>query len=204
MSAHVLIRRDGEIVQYVPFAERAWHAGVSAYRGRSGCNDFSMGIELEGTDETPYDRLRSTRSSRALSAARCSAPIPRSRREHIVGHSDVAPGRKTDPGASFDWPRLRAALAARLGEPERYCERSWRQSTSVPRSCRASTRAITNSRSERRFRYCGRRGAHALLLRQRPHAPLGAPRDGARQVAGRRRRAPAGQDEFLQRPAARR
>jgi AmpD protein len=113
VSAHVLIRRDGELTQYVPFTERAWHAGVSAYRGRSGCNDFSVGIELEGTDETPYTEHQYAQLVQ-LSAALIGA-YPSLSAEHLVGHCDVAPGRKTDPGASFEWPRLRAALAARLG-----------------------------------------------------------------------------------------
>jgi AmpD protein len=113
VSAHVLIRRDGELTQYVPFTERAWHAGVSAYRGRSGCNDFSVGIELEGTDETPYTDAQYGQLVELIAAL--IGAYPSLSAEHLVGHSDVAPGRKTDPGASFEWPRLRAALAARLG-----------------------------------------------------------------------------------------
>ncbi len=112
VSAHVLIRRDGELVQYVPFGERAWHAGASQYRGRSDCNDFSIGVELEGTDTIPY-----TEAQYAALAALAAALIGAYRsltQEHIVGHSDVAPGRKTDPGEVFDWARLRAGLAARL------------------------------------------------------------------------------------------
>ena len=112
VSAHVLIRRDGEIVQYVPFGQRAWHAGESQYRGRQGCNDFSIGVELEGTDETPYTDAQYPQLA-ALSAALLGA-YGSLNEEHIVGHSDVAPGRKTDPGASFDWPRFRALLKERL------------------------------------------------------------------------------------------
>jgi N-acetyl-anhydromuramoyl-L-alanine amidase len=112
VSAHVLIRRDGEIVQYVPFGERAWHAGESQYRGRPACNDFSIGVELEGTDETPYTDAQYTQLA-ALAAALLRA-YDSLNEEHIVGHSDVAPGRKTDPGASFDWPRFRALLKERL------------------------------------------------------------------------------------------
>jgi AmpD protein len=112
VSAHVLIRRDGEIVQYVPFGERAWHAGESQYRGRTGCNDFSIGVELEGTDDTPYADSQYTQLA-ALAAA-LLATYPSLDPEHIVGHSDVAPGRKTDPGAVFDWPRWRALLQERL------------------------------------------------------------------------------------------
>ena len=108
VSAHVLIRRDGQIVQYVPFGERAWHAGKSEYCGRGACNDFSVGIELEGTDEVPYEAAQYD-SLAALIKALLIA-YPSLSREHVVGHCDVAPGRKTDPGESFDWPRLRSAL----------------------------------------------------------------------------------------------
>ncbi len=112
VSAHVLIRRDGELVQYVPFGERAWHAGASQYRGRSECNDFSIGVELEGTDSIPYADAQYAALA-ALAAALIRA-YPSMSAAHMVGHSDVAPGRKTDPGAVFDWPRLRAAVAAHL------------------------------------------------------------------------------------------
>jgi len=110
VSAHALIRRDGQIVQYVPFGARAWHAGESAYRGRPACNDFSIGVELEGTDDTPYTDSQ-YRALAALAAALLAAYAALSE-QHIVGHSDVAPGRKTDPGAAFDWPRFRALLHA--------------------------------------------------------------------------------------------
>lgn len=112
VSSHALIRRDGEIVQYVPFAERAWHAGESEYRGRKGCNDFSIGIELEGTDDMPYTDEQ-YRQLAALAAALLGA-YPSLGAEHIVGHRDIAPARKTDPGAAFDWPRLRALLRERV------------------------------------------------------------------------------------------
>lgn len=108
VSAHALIRRDGEIVQYVPFGERAWHAGRSEYLGREACNDFSVGIELEGTDDTPYEAAQ-YESLAALIRALLGTYATLSR-ERIVGHSDVAPGRKSDPGASFDWDRLRASI----------------------------------------------------------------------------------------------
>ncbi|MGH8267843.1 MAG: 1,6-anhydro-N-acetylmuramyl-L-alanine amidase AmpD [Steroidobacteraceae bacterium] len=113
VSAHALIRRDGEIVQYVPFRERAWHAGVSQYRGRAGCNDFSVGVELEGTDDSAYTDAQ-YRQLAALAAVLLTT-YPTLGPEHIVGHSDIAPGRKTDPGASFDWARLRALLKERSG-----------------------------------------------------------------------------------------
>jgi AmpD protein len=109
VSAHALIRRDGRLVQYVPFAARAWHAGESQYRGRSVCNDFSIGIELEGTDDLPYEDAQYdalTHLIRALLAA-----YPSLAAERVVGHSDIAPGRKTDPGNAFDWQRLRRGFS---------------------------------------------------------------------------------------------
>jgi AmpD protein len=108
VSAHALIRRDGQIVQYVPFGRRAWHAGQSAYRGRAACNDFSIGVELEGTDDTPYTDAQ-YEALAALSAALLSA-YPTLSAQAIAGHSEVSPGRKTDPGPSFDWARFRALL----------------------------------------------------------------------------------------------
>lgn len=108
VSSHSLIRRDGELVQYVPFHRRAWHAGASSYCGRERCNDFSIGIELEGTDERAYEPVQ-YRKLVDLIVALCAA-YPSLSLERIAGHSDVAPGRKTDPGTAFDWPRLRAML----------------------------------------------------------------------------------------------
>jgi N-acetyl-anhydromuramoyl-L-alanine amidase len=108
VSAHALIRRDGSITQYVPFGMRAWHAGPSQYRGRTGCNDFSIGIELEGTDATPYSDAQ-YESLAALVRALLST-YPTLAAEHIAGHSDIAPGRKTDPGPAFDWQRWRKML----------------------------------------------------------------------------------------------
>jgi AmpD protein len=105
VSAHAVIRRDGEIVQYVPFGERAWHAGRSAHLGREACNDFSVGIELEGTDEIAYEAGQYESLAALVRALLETYPTLSAQR--IVGHSDVAPGRKTDPGASFDWARLR-------------------------------------------------------------------------------------------------
>ena len=117
VSAHALIRRDGQIVQYVSFAERAWHAGQSAYRGRSGCNDFSIGVELEGTDDTPYTEAQYPALA-ALTAALLAA-YPSLSSQAIAAHSEVSPGRKTDPGPSFDWPRFRELLDQTLGAPTR-------------------------------------------------------------------------------------
>ncbi len=113
VSAHVLIRRDGSVVQYVPFHRRAWHAGASQYLGREKCNDFSVGIELEGTDDSAYAPAQ-YRSLSALIAALCAA-YPALSPTRLAGHSEIAPGRKTDPGASFDWVRLRAMVRAAMG-----------------------------------------------------------------------------------------
>jgi AmpD protein len=109
VSAHAVIRRDGSITQYVPFGMRAWHAGQSQYQGRSGCNDFSIGIELEGTDTTPYTDAQ-YESLAALVGALLSTYHTLSA-ERVAGHSDIAPGRKTDPGPVFEWARFRALLA---------------------------------------------------------------------------------------------
>ena len=109
VSAHALIRRDGQVIQYVPFHARAWHAGESQYEGRAACNDFSIGIELEGTDELAYEE-RQYESLAALIQALLAA-YPALAKERIVGHSDIAPGRKTDPGRAFDWRRLRRLVA---------------------------------------------------------------------------------------------
>jgi AmpD protein len=109
VSAHAVVRRDGAITQYVPFGMRAWHAGQSQYQGRSGCNDFSIGIELEGTDETPYTDAQYESLAALIRALLTTYPTLAA--ERIAGHSDIAPGRKTDPGPVFDWQRLRATLA---------------------------------------------------------------------------------------------
>jgi AmpD protein len=109
VSAHLLIRRDGELVQYVPFHRRAWHAGVSRFHGRERCNDFSVGIELEGTDDTPYEPEQYAALVSVVSALRAAYPAITA--DRITGHCDVAPGRKTDPGPAFDWARFRALLA---------------------------------------------------------------------------------------------
>ena len=108
VSAHCLIRRDGELVQYVPFGARAWHAGVSSWEGREACNDFSIGIELEGTDEQPYSDAQYEVLS-GLSRT-ISRHYPAITAQRIVGHCDIAPGRKTDPGDSFEWQRYRQML----------------------------------------------------------------------------------------------
>jgi len=110
VSAHVLIRRDGQIVQYVPFGARAWHAGQSEYRGRPACNDFSIGIELEGTDDIPYTAPQYSQLASVIRALLATYPLLST--THITGHSDIAPIRKTDPGPTFDWQRLRTLVAS--------------------------------------------------------------------------------------------
>jgi N-acetyl-anhydromuramoyl-L-alanine amidase len=110
VSAHLLIRRDGRLIQYVPFHRRAWHAGVSRFQGRDNCNDFSIGIELEGEDHTPYEDAQYRALEEAIRAIRRDYPAIGP--ERIVGHADIAPGRKSDPGPAFDWARLRTLLAA--------------------------------------------------------------------------------------------
>lgn len=101
VSAHFLVRRDGELVQFVSCSQRAWHAGVSSWRGCGACNDFSLGIELEGCDSMAFTDPQYATLNRLLEELRARHPIV-----DVVGHSDVAPGRKTDPGPCFDWTRL--------------------------------------------------------------------------------------------------
>lgn len=110
VSSHLCIFRDGQVTQYVPFDRRAWHAGVSNWQGRERCNDFSIGIELEGTDDTRFEPLQYQQLVRTLLAL--FARYPRLGSRKITGHSDIAPGRKTDPGPHFDWSYLHALLAA--------------------------------------------------------------------------------------------
>ncbi len=108
VSAHFLVRRDGRLVQFVSCNERAWHAGVSRFRGRTHCNDFSIGVELEGTDDVRYETAQYAMLARLLKALARRYPI-----RHVVGHSDIAPERKTDPGLAFDWARLRRLTSPR-------------------------------------------------------------------------------------------
>ncbi|MFB1485534.1 MULTISPECIES: 1,6-anhydro-N-acetylmuramyl-L-alanine amidase AmpD [unclassified Thiocapsa] len=111
VSAHLLIRRNGRLLQYVPFEQRAWHAGVSRFAGRERCNDFSIGIELEGTDDIPFTEVQYAR------LAKCTGQIldryPDITEERIAGHAEIAPGRKTDPGPAFDWSRYRRSISRR-------------------------------------------------------------------------------------------
>jgi AmpD protein len=105
-----LVRRDGTMVQFVPFHHRAWHAGASSWCGRNACNDFSIGIELEGTDTDPYEDAQYVSLARLIGAL--LATYPGLAPDRLVGHDQIAPGRKTDPGVSFDWARLRHLVAA--------------------------------------------------------------------------------------------
>lgn len=108
VSSHVLIKRDGELVQFVPFHCRAWHAGASEYEGRTRCNDFSIGIELEGTDDSEFEDAQYAKLAQLIKAL--SQAYPGINTQRVTGHSDIAPGRKTDPGTGFDWSRLRQLL----------------------------------------------------------------------------------------------
>ena len=109
VSSHLFIRRDGTIQQYVPFNRRAWHAGVSAFCDRKNCNDFSVGIELEGTDSSGYESMQYDSLIQV-----CSLLMNQYGATDIAGHCHIAPGRKTDPGPAFDWLRLQRGLAQRL------------------------------------------------------------------------------------------
>ena len=112
VSAHYFVRRDGEVVCFVAPEHRAWHAGVSCWNGRERCNDFSIGIELEGCDTQPFEPVQYVRLAGLIAELRTRYPI-----EAVVGHSDIAPGRKTDPGPFFDWQRLERLL--RMGDDMR-------------------------------------------------------------------------------------
>jgi AmpD protein len=104
VSSHLFIRRTGEVIQFVPFQQRAWHAGQSSWQGREACNDFSIGIELEGSDYVPYDLAQYLALNQVLQAL--YQAYPHLDRSCVVGHAEVAPGRKTDPGPAFDWARV--------------------------------------------------------------------------------------------------
>jgi N-acetyl-anhydromuramoyl-L-alanine amidase len=106
VSAHFLVRRDGSVIQFVPVERRAWHAGVSSWRGRERCNDFSVGIELEGSEDERFEDRQYAALTVLIRSLQQKHPL-----RDIAAHSEVAPGRKTDPGAQFDWARLLAGLA---------------------------------------------------------------------------------------------
>ena len=107
VSSHALIKRSGEIVQFVPFHERAWHAGQSNYCGRERCNDFSIGIELEGTDTGPFEDEQYEQLAQLITALKVAYPAIS---DNITGHSDISPGRKKDPGTGFNWDQLNSQL----------------------------------------------------------------------------------------------
>ncbi|PCJ37543.1 MAG: 1,6-anhydro-N-acetylmuramyl-L-alanine amidase AmpD [Cellvibrionales bacterium] len=113
VSAHLLIDRQGEVVQFVPLSQRAWHAGDSSFAGCANCNDYSIGIELEGTDTEPYSDKQY--QSLVQVCQQLLVKYPALNAERIVGHSDISPGRKTDPGPAFDWPRFLAMLGNTQG-----------------------------------------------------------------------------------------
>jgi len=113
VSAHLLIRRNGEVIQFVPFEKRAWHAGESCFQDQSCCNDFSIGIELEGSDEEPFTQAQYTQLSELIACL--MQHYPGLSRDRITGHSDIAPQRKTDPGPAFEWSKLFHELDSRLG-----------------------------------------------------------------------------------------
>jgi AmpD protein len=106
VSSHFLVRRNGQVIQFVACNKRAWHAGISTWRGRTCCNDFSIGIELEGSDFEPYTELQYSALARLTRCLKRAYPI-----RDIAGHSDIAPERKTDPGPFFDWDRFLLRLA---------------------------------------------------------------------------------------------
>jgi AmpD protein len=109
VSTHILVRRDGEIIQYVPFNKRAWHAGLSNWDGRERCNDFTIGIELEGCDDNNFEPVQYQNLSEIIKALIKSYPLIT--KENIKGHSDISPGRKTDPGPFFNWETLHNLLS---------------------------------------------------------------------------------------------
>jgi AmpD protein len=110
VSSHLVITRGGDLTQYVSFNDRAWHAGRSSYQGRLECNDYSVGVELEGEDDLAYEAVQYQVLGKVIAALRAAYPLMAP--ERIAGHSDVAPGRKTDPGPAFDWPRAQQCIAA--------------------------------------------------------------------------------------------
>ena len=129
VSAHFLVRRNGGLIQFVPCSKRAWHAGESSWKGRRGCNDYSIGIEMEGCGEMPYTDLQYERLAQLTRAIQARHPIG-----GIVGHSDVAPERKSDPGPHFDWARYRASVKSKdKGQRTRRIRRKIRIRSARPR-----------------------------------------------------------------------
>jgi N-acetyl-anhydromuramoyl-L-alanine amidase len=132
VSAHFLVRRDGELIQFVSCAKRAWHAGESSWKGRARCNDFSIGVELEGTGEVPFTDAQYARLAALFRALAARYPIA-----DVAGHSDIAPGRKTDPGPSFDWPRFRRSLDVRRRRAKKSSDGKSQRAKSSRRPARA-------------------------------------------------------------------
>jgi N-acetyl-anhydromuramoyl-L-alanine amidase len=139
VSSHFVVRRNGEVLQFVSCDRRAWHAGASTWRGRSGCNDWSVGIELEGLEGSAFERAQYAALARILRALGRRYPL-----REVVGHEHVAPGRKFDPGAGFEWRALRRRLGRLalwlIGDPEPNKYRSARQAARVRTSGRARHR----------------------------------------------------------------
>lgn len=144
-SAHFLVRRDGEVIQFVPCSKRAWHAGESSWRGRVRCNDFSIGIEVEGDGEVPYTAAQYRRLAALTRLLLARYPIA-----EIVGHSDIAPLRKVDPGPQFDWARYRSMVEARPSRADgaRRARRraSVRRRDAIKRARRGATRRKRSGR----------------------------------------------------------
>ena len=128
VSAHFLIRRDGGLIQFVPCGKRAWHAGESSWKGRSRCNDFSIGVELEGTGEVPFTGAQYRRLAALTRSLRARYPIA-----DVAGHSDIAPGRKSDPGPTFDWARYRGMLEDKDKAGSQRTRRKTKTRIEVPR-----------------------------------------------------------------------
>jgi AmpD protein len=143
VSAHFLVRRDGGLIQFVPCAMRAWHAGESAWKGRARCNDFSVGIEVEGSGKVSFTDAQYERLARLTRALRARYPIA-----DIAGHSDIAPGRKSDPGPLFDWARYRAMVDAKA-EPQR--TRRARRNNKI-RTARKTGTTVRTAKTPRRQR----------------------------------------------------
>ena len=144
VSAHFVVRRDGGLIQFVPCAMRAWHAGESGWKGRARCNDFSVGIEVEGTGEVSFTDAQYERLTGLTRALQARYPIA-----DIVGHSDVAPGRKSDPGPRFDWARYRAMLNAKA-EPQRRTQRKNRNRTA--KNAKRTNTELRTAKTPRRQR----------------------------------------------------
>ena len=140
-SAHFLIRRNGALIQFVPCAKRAWHAGESSWWGRERCNDFSIGIEIEGNEEVPFTAAQYRRLAALTQTVMTRYPI-----SEIVGHSDIAPWRKTDPGPQFEWARFRAMLEAGRGAIRKTAKAGGRRRADEDKS---ATRAVRPRRRRR-------------------------------------------------------